>query len=810
MPLDANRDLNRSLAQRLAEAPGQPGTAPTWTSSAKDMVGSTLGPARLWFTLGFGIVTEVYYPRVDLPQVRDLGFIVADGAGFWVEVKRLGTYTVRLAAPGVPAVEILHTHPRFHLRLRVTPDPLRDVLLVEATLSGDPTLRLYMLLAPRLGATGEGNVASVARYRGRQVLWAEQGPFGLALAAADARQRDAFGPASAGYVGVNDGWQDFARNGGMTWQFDCAGPGNVALIAALPPASVLALGFAGTKQAAATLAVSSLLEPFESVMLRQVSDWQAWYALANARNPVRWEAPEPLRDQFMISTMVLRSHLDKTYPGAMVASLSIPWGDKGSERGGYHLVWPRDLVNCAGALLALGAEDEARNALRYLIATQREDGHWEQNQWLGGRPYWVGKQLDQTAFPVLLAALLAERNSLGGTEVADMIGRALGYLLRHGPVSEQDRWEESSGITAYTLASCIAALVAGAPFLPLRARWLALVVADFWNDCVESWLVARGGRLADEAGIPAYYVHLAPARILSEPDALADPIPLHNQPTPRSIAAAELISLDFLHLVRLGLRRASDPLVLDSLRLADRLLKVETPSGPAWHRYVGDGYGETDDGGPFTGAGRGRAWPLLAGERGHYEIAAGRDPLPLLDAMAAMAGKGGMIPEQVWDAEPIPRRFLFPGRPTGSATPLAWAHAEFVKLVLSRRAGRAVDAPAAAARRYHRWQRRPAPRSVWLPQAPITTFPAGTRLVVALPRPAQIRWGVDGWHDPHELATYDSGLGLHTTDLRVGHLPPGTAVDFTWKWRDSGKWAGRDVHLRATERIAPGGGEFGR
>ena len=784
MPLDANPVMAGSSAPRLAEAPGRPGIAPTWTSSAKDVVGGSLGPARLWFTLGFGIVTEVYYPRVDLPQIRDLGFIVGDGAGFWVEVKRLGTYEVRLVAPGVPAVEILHTHPRFRLRLRITPDPLRDVLLVEATLTGDPSLRLYTLLAPRLGATGEGNVAAVAQYRGRRVLWAEQGPYGLALVAADAAQRDAFGAASTGYVGRSDGWQDFAANGALTWEYTRAGPGNVALVAALPAQAVLALGFAATKQSAATLAVSSLLEPFAAVLLRQVSDWQAWYAGANRRNPVRWEAPEPLREQFMTSTMVLRSHLDKTYPGAMVASLSIPWGDRGTERGGYHLVWPRDLVQCATALLALGAEEEARNALRYLIATQREDGHWEQNQWLGGRPYWQGKQLDQTACPVLLAALLAERDALGGTEVADMVAAALGYLLRNGPVSEQDRWEESAGITPYTLACAIAALVAGAPFLTLRLRWLALVTADFWNAEIERWLVARGGPLAAQEGIPAHYVHLAPGAILTDPDALATPIPLHNQPTPRAIPAAELVSLDFLALVRFGLRRADDTLVIDSVKLADALLRTDTPSGPAWHRYVGDGYGETETGAPYTGAGRGRAWPLLAGERGHYELAAGRDPLALLEAMAAMTGKGGMIPEQVWDAEAIPRRFLYPGRPTGSATPLAWAHAEFVKLVISRHAGRAVDAPASVGRRY-RAQRRAAVRSVWTPWAPVARMAAGTRLVVVLERPALVRWTAAG-ADGGERGTLEVGFGLHAAVLRTKSVAAGATVAVSWRWRDGG------------------------
>ncbi len=787
--------MAETAASRL-EAPGAPGATPTWCSSAKDMVGCALGPARLWFTVGFGIINEVYHPRIDIPQIRDLGFIVADGAGFWVEVKRLGGYALRLAAPGVPAVEILHTHPRFTLRLRVTPDPLRDVLLVEPTLSGDAELQLYALLAPHIGATGEGNVAAVARYRGRRVLWAEQGPFGLALVAADQRQRDVLGAASAGYVGVSDGWQDFAQHGRLTWQYERAGPGNVALIAALPRVSVLALGFAASKQAAATLAVSSLLEPFDSVLLRQVSDWQAWYALANARNPVRWEAPEALRDQFMVSTMVLRTHLDKTYPGAMVASLSIPWGDRRSERGGYHLVWPRDLVQCAGALLVLGAEDEARNALRYLIATQREDGHWEQNQWLGGRPYWHGKQLDETAFPVLLAALLAEHDALGGTEVASMIERALGYILCHGPASEQDRWEESAGINAFTLATCIAALVAGAPFLPLHARRLALAMADFWNDSAEHWLAIHGGRLAAEAGVAGHYIHVAPARILADASAFADPILLHNQADHTTLPAAELVSLDFLQLVRLGLRRASDPLIQDSLAVADRLLKVETPSGPAWHRYVHDGYGETEDGSPFTGHGRGRAWPLLAGERGHHEVAAGRDPLPLLEAMVAMAGPGGMIPEQVWDAAPIPRRFLYPGRPSGSAMPLAWAHAEFIKLVVSRHAGRPIDAPIAVARRY-REHRRPARRSFWLPHAPIGTFPTGTRLVIALAQPAEIHWRIAGKAEARVSATLPAGLGLHTADLPVDHLSAGTAIEFTWRERESGSWAGEDFRLLA-------------
>ena len=777
-----------------AEAPGRPGIAPTWTSSAKDLVGGTLGPARLWFTVGYGIINEVYYPRVDLPQIRDLGFIVGDGRGFWVEVKRLGNYRLNLGAPGVPAADIQHEHARFRLRLRVTPDPDRDVLVVEVTLEGDPELRPYVLLAPHIGATGYDNFASVACPRGRRILWAEQGPFGLALAAVAAGQRDAFGMASAGYVGVSDGWQDFSRNGGLTWQYQRAGPGNVALIAALPRYATLALGFAGSKESAATLAVSSLMQPFESLLQRQITDWQEWYAAANAKTPLRWEVPEHLRDRFRVSAMILRTHRDKTYPGAMVASLSIPWGSTGNQLGGYHLVWPRDLVECASALLALGAEDEARNTLRYLIATQDQDGYWFQNQWLGGTSYWQGLQLDEAAMPVLLAAALADRDALDGMQVTDMVERALGYVVRSGPSSQQDRWEEDEGINCFTLAVAIAALVAGAAFLPLRARRLVLALADFWNASIESWLAANGGKLAERFGVAGYFVRTAPARILQDPAAMADPVTVRNRADGEALPAFRQVGVDFLQLVRCGLRSADDPLIRDSIKVADALLKVETPSGPTWHRYVDDGYGEHDDGSAFDGTGRGRGWPLLTGERGHYEVAAGRDPLPLLDAMAAMMSAGGMLPEQVWDAAPIPRRYLFPGRPSGSAMPLAWAHAEFIKLVISRHSRRPIDRPTAAWQRY-RGQRPRAKRAFWFPHAQIGSVTAGSRVIVALPQPAVIRWGSDGWHNIMECQTLDAGLGVHTADIHAESLAPGQRVDFTWRWRESGEWVGRDFAL---------------
>jgi glucoamylase len=780
---------------------------PSWTSSAKDIVGCSLGPARLWFTMGFGIINEVYYPRVDIPQIRDLGFIVAGPDGFWSEVKRNQNYKLSLLTPGVPAVEVLHEHPRYTLRLRVTPDPRRDVLLIECLLEPTPSqadgagdLGLYVMLAPHLGATGNDNTAAVARYRGRRVLWAEQGPFGVALTAVDTQQRDAFGRTSAGYVGTSDGWQDFHRNGAMTWQYQTAGPGNVALIGEVPRRVVLALGFGSSSESAATLAISSVVQPFENVLQHQIADWEAWHARGIERGVPLLDLPAAIREEFVTSTIALRAHLDKTYPGAMVASLSVPWGDTGEERGGYHLVWPRDLVECAGAFLALGAEPEARDTLRYLIATQTEDGHWFQNQWLGGTPYWQGIQLDETAFPVLLAASLDDRGALRRVAVEDMVRRALGYIARTGPASAQDRWEENEGINAFTLAACISALVAGAALLPMPAQDWALALADFWNANIENWATVSGTPLARRFGVSGYYLRVAPPGMLTDHRASAMVVPIRNRPDGGGgLRADEQIGTEFLQLVRFGLRRHDDPLILGSLRIADALLKTDTPNGPVWHRYIGDGYGEHADGHAYDGTGIGRGWPLLTGERGHYELCAGNDPLPYLSAMAATASPGGMLPEQVWDSDPIPQRHLFPGEASGSAMPLAWAHAEFVKLLVSRQLDHVFDQPRSVHQRYQ--GRRPtAEYAFWFPHAVIATMPVGARLAIALPEPSIVHWGQDSWKRAADMPTEDSGLGFHVAALPTAALAEGTGIDFTWRAQDSGEWHGRDYRVS----IVPG------
>ncbi len=779
----------------IEQAPGAPGIAPTWSSSAKDMVGCALGMSRIWFTMGGGILNEVYYPRVDVPQIRDLGFLVADGRGFWVEVKRQWRYTIEASAPGVPAMRVVHHHDRFTLTLRVVPCVERDALLIDVNLEGDEDLRPYALLAPHLGGTGLNNHAAVAEFGGRRLLTAHQGPFALALAAVTGPQRDAWARASAGYVGESDGWQDFERNGAMSWEYRSAGPGNVALMGELPRSAVLSLGFGSSVESAATLALSAVFEPFDNTRDRHIALWTQWHARSKVPSTYLQGLPKYCVDQFQISAMVLRAHQDKTYPGAMVASLSVPWGDTKEEREGYHLVWPRDLVECADALLAIGAEREAGNTLRYLLATQLADGHWNQNQWLGGKPYWLGIQLDETALPVVLAASLAERGALRGTDVADMIRRALSFIVRNGPASDQDRWEENSGVNTFTLATCIAALVAGAPYLPADARELALTFADYWNSRLEEWTAVRDTALAQRFQIPGYYVRVAPSQVISHRCAFNQLLPIKNHARDLGLTAAAQFGVDFLQLVRFGLRRWDDPLILGSVRLADALLKVDTPDGPAWRRYLDDGYGEHDDGHAYDGIGRGRAWPLLTGERGHYEIVRGQDPLPYIEAMARMASPGGMLPEQIWDAAAVPRRRLSIGRPTGSAMPLAWTHAEYLKLIVSRALGHPFGRPEAVWRRYQ-GQRCQSACAIWSEAAPISDFTAGASLIVALRAPAIVRWGFNGWQDSVERASTTNSLGLHVVVIDAAPATVGQVLDFTFRFMPGDHWVGIDYRLQ--------------
>ena len=769
----------------LTTAPGSPGLRPTWTSSAKDVVTTALGTSRVWVTLGYGIINEVYWPATGTPQIRDLGFIIAGPAG-WFEVKRVNRYRISVPKPYVPLPQILHEGEGYQLALEVTPDPARDVVLIQFRLTGD-NMRLYALLAPHLGNGGEHNNA-----RAGNVLTAWKETNALCLVS-----DCGFSRTSAGYVGSSDGWQDFSQNGRMTWTHQEALDGNGALLGELQEnQGTLALGFAESVEGATTLACSSLSVGYPSVRRDFVAGWEAWGK--TLRIP---DAPAAVKREAYLSAVVLKVHQDRTYPGAVVASLSVPWGNSSDSSGGYHLVWTRDCVEAGLALLAVGQVEDARCMLSYLVAIQKPDGHWSQNGFPDGRPFWTGIQLDQVGFPVILAAKLAEQNALAGLGgVETMVQLAARYLVHNGPISPQDRWEENAGLSPFTLAIEIVALVAAAEFMDGEERDYLLSLADYWNERVEDWTFVTHGPLARQCESGGYYVRIGPAAAQC---GLRGHLDLRNRPDGR-LPAAEIIGMEYLYLVRLGLRKADDPRILGTFEIADRLLKVETPLGIAYHRYNGDGYGEQADGSPFDGNGVGRAWPLLTGERGHFELQRGHDPLPYLEMMTRMTGPSGLIPEQVWDGPAQPSRGLEPGKPTGSAMPLVWAHAEFLKLLCGRDQERPIDLLGCVEEHY---RGRPIACEAWhwRLDTPFRSLPADRDLLIEMPAPFALHLGFDGWQAIEDRPSAPIAFGMHAVRLLKSELHGRQSLDFTCYFTTEARWEGRNHRIRLTpgERNEP-------
>jgi glucoamylase len=500
---------------------------------------------------------------------------------------------------------------------------------------------------------------------------------------------------------------------------------------------------------------------------------------------------------------VLRCHESPTFPGGLIASLSIPWGgSKGDDDiGGYHLVWPRDLAQTAGAFLACGANDEVLRVVRYLRAIQEEDGSWPQNCWLDGTPYWSGIQLDECAFPMLLLDAALREGAVPPPLLKaywPMVARAAGFVVAHGPRTGQDRWEENAGYTPFTLAVEVAALLAAAEIAMICdndsvAEFLR-DTADAWNEQIEDWIYVSDTRLAREVGVAGYYVRIAPEVPGEARAQLGGTVEVRNRFAGTcNVAADELISTDALALVRFGLRAPDDPRIVDTVKVIDHVLRVELPYGPGWRRYNGDGYGEHEDGSPYDGTGIGRVWPLLAGERAHYELAAGHraEAERLLATLEAGASPGKLLPEQVWDADPIPALELEPGKPSGSAMPLVWAHAEHIKLLRSLTDNAVFDRPPQTARRYLR-EKRVARCRTWRPDWRTPSMPAGRVLRLDLQHAALVHWSTDGWRTRSDARTHDTGLGIHSVELPTNDLDPGQGIVFTWMNLASGEWIGQD------------------
>ncbi len=650
----------------------------------------------------------------------------------------------------------------------------------------------------------------MGKFEGTPLLFAQRKDCALALACSVPWTKR-----SAGYVGSSDGWQDLKAHTQLTWEYMWAENGNVALAAEIDLSKsqgnfVLALGFGEDPNGAAKNAIASLRDGFDKAKQDYISGWQDWMKTHASLK----ESEGTPGDLARKSLAVVRVHESKYAPGALIASLAIPWGfSKGDDdQGGYHLVWSRDMVETAGGLLAIGAHEDVRRVLSFLQKTQQPNGHWSQNMWLDGSPYWNGIQMDETALPILLVDFAYREKALvAETDVArfwEMVRNAAGYLVRNGPVSPQDRWEDDPVYSPFTVGAEIAALLAAADMADANheaaiATYLR-EIADVWNTSIERWMYASRTDWCRKFYVKGYYVRIASNETGTGGSSFQKSVHVKN------VAAAEdtriashLVSPDTLALVRFGLRAANDPRIQDTAKIIDALLKVETPFGCTWLRYNDDGYGEHEDGAPFDGSGIGRGWPLLTGERAHFELAAGRieNAERLLTAMESFANEGGLISEQVWDSPDIPERGLHFGRPSGSAMPLVWAHAEYLKLRRSLRDGQLFDQPPQTVQRYL-VEKTISPRMVWRFNHKIRSMPAGKILRIETMAPAIIHWSSNNWNTVHEATTHDVELGIHFADLTTEALSEGKQVKFTFYWPDADHWEGKDftvpvVSLRA-------------
>jgi glucoamylase len=381
-----------------------------------------------------------------------------------------------------------------------------------------------------------------------------------------------------------------------------------------------------------------------------------------------------------------------------------------------------------------------------------------------------------------------------------MMRKAVSFLVANGPITNQDRWEENAGYSTFTLAVEIAALLIAAEYAemnnePQMAEFLR-ETADSWNANIERWTYVEGSDLAKFVGVDGYYVRIN-AQETFDIEHGNGLVTISNRPKGENICpASEMVSPDALALVRFGLRAADDPRILNTIKVIDATLKMEHPLGPVWYRYNRDGYGEQVDGKPFQFTGIGRPWPLLTGERAHYEIAAGNftQAEKLLKTFENYANETGLFPEQVWDSDDIPEMGLYFGKPSGSAMPLAWAHSEYIKLCRSLKAKKIFDMPLQVEQRYL-IEKITSNRLIWNFLSKYKFIQRGMNLRIHTMAQATVKWSTDNWVNTSEVNTLDTGLGVYYADIETSELDHEQEIIYTFYWHDADNWEDKDYKL---------------
>jgi glucoamylase len=687
-------------------APGAPGERHTWTAADKHGFGTATEPgSRAWFTLRSAELTEIYYPDLGTPSFRQLEFAVTDGRGFIDRETDEDVSSEVTAIPGSLAFKQVTRTSRWRLTKVWVTDPARDAVLAKVRF--EPLtrrkLRLYLLVDPAPGDDGNDDRGSERR-RGL-AAWDDTV---ASVVAADPKLDEH----TSGYAGTaSDPWVDLRRDFELDRSYEAREPGNVVQAARVDLDGkrgrddiTLAIGFGPEAESASHTARAALEAGFWSAARSYGRGW-AEYLGSVKEPPGSVRRSTFLRRVYDQSVMVLEASEDKANRGASIASPTMPWvwGTltlAGTENSGpYHLVWPRDLYHVATAQQALGDEAAAIRLLEYLWRVKKPDGSWWQNTEVTGEPHWTSTQLDEVSLPIVLAWWL------GRTSASDWqhVRAAADYVVDNGPYTPQERWENQDGWSPNTIATEIAGLVCAADIArrngdEARAERYE-ETADAWERRVEEWTATDSTEYYSPA---PYYV-----RVTKDADPNDGSDYNLGDNFPRPVDEREIVDQSFLGLVLFGVKPHDDPAVLNSLKVGDEVLKVGTPNGPVWYRFTHDGYGETATGGDwgiFPTAERqtfGRLWPLLAGERGEYELLAGRDAGSYLWTIARTANDGLMLPEQVWDGRPpTGRRGHDFGEGTRSATPLGWTHAQLIRLAWSIDAGHPIERPSIVAERY--------------------------------------------------------------------------------------------------------------
>jgi glucoamylase len=696
------------------QAPGAPGAIHTWAPADKHGFGTAYEGSSIAFTLRQAMLTEVYWPDLSTPSFRGLQFAVVDGKTVQRETADDDPRHIERVSPGVTANvdaidgtlsyrQVTQTS-RWRLTKTWITDPARASVLAKVrfeALRGSP--KLYVLADPAPGDDGNDDTGTSAP---AQLLASDDA--GASAVAADPPLSET----SSGYRGESsDPWNDL-QDGSLTG-YDAAQPGNVvqgartALDGKNAKDMTLAIGFGNDEAGASSTAGASLAAGFDTAQRAFDATWSGYRSTLKSP-PKSVSGDAAMRRLYEHSVLVLAGLEDKNYAGAQIASPSMPWiwgtltlEPNRQHSGPYHLVWPRDLYHASTALKLAGDGGAARRAVEYLWKVQKPAGDWWQNTFVNGEPKWTAEQMDQVSLPIVLAWWL------GMTSADDWshVERAADYVVANGPTTDNERWENQSGYSPNTIAAEITGLICAADIArrngePAKARTYE-TTADDWQKAVEGWTATTTGPYSPKP----YYLRVTKD---GDPDD-GSTYTLGDNHSPPEVDEREIVDNSFLSLTLWGVKRWNDATIRNSLQVGDSAgpfpLAVKTPSGTFWHRFTFDGYGEQPDGGDWDlffdnpqNQTRGRVWPLLAGERGEYELLAGQNASPRLRSMANTANDGLMLPEQVWDDQPPPGEIS--GKGDRSGTPLAWTHGAFVRLAWSLDAGKPAERPSIVACRY--------------------------------------------------------------------------------------------------------------